>query len=290
MFGILSRLMARKPTPVSRTTRLSVEALEDRCCPSASSITLNAVVQASHMVSLTGSVMGDRIAGVNVMFSGAVTGSTTTDSNGNYGYTTSSALLGSVSAVCMELSNSTTDIAQATISVAAPSVTFSIASLSASSVTLTGKLTDIDPVGRSIVIGGDAFATTVTDSNGNFTLTTPLMGHMGTITASTTDLWGQASNSAQMSDSIAPDILNFSANRVFDNTWVFTGTVTGSNMAGAIITFGGLSSLAGQFATVNPDGTFSLTVIINPADLPGTATASVTDSLGNSDVASCTLT
>src|SRR2546426_913253 len=143
MFGILTRLLAQKSSKAPSGYRLHVEALEERWCP-ATHITLAAAVQAGHVVQLSGAVTGGQVSGVSVMFSGAVNGGTFTDASGNYSYTTSSASLGAVSAVGTDASLQSTDTAQASVAVAAPSVTLSIASIYRTDVTLTGHLTDID--------------------------------------------------------------------------------------------------------------------------------------------------
>src|SRR5262245_54826717 len=93
MFGILSRLWS-KPSGSRHANRLGVELLEERCCPDGSHITLSAVAQAGHLVQLTGSVTGGQTAGVSVLFSGAVSGGTMTNSDGTFSYTTSNASLG----------------------------------------------------------------------------------------------------------------------------------------------------------------------------------------------------
>ena len=89
MFSLFSRPKpARK---ISRSYRPTVDRLETRDCPA---MIFNAQVLPGHMVLLSGTVSGQsNNAGLNVSFSGAVSpGSTTTDANGNFTYTTNAAL------------------------------------------------------------------------------------------------------------------------------------------------------------------------------------------------------
>jgi hypothetical protein len=64
-----------------------------------------------------------------------------------------------------------------------------------------------------------------------------------------------------------------------DNVWTLEGTVVdGDNdVAGMTVVFGGVFASYGQSATVNADGTYSLTASF-PGLQSGTATAQTTDS------------
>ena len=79
-------------TPRPERTLLALEALESRDCPSAPTITLSATTLPGHNVQLSGTVTDSNPANVRVSFSGVVSGSTTTDSTGQYSFTTAAAV------------------------------------------------------------------------------------------------------------------------------------------------------------------------------------------------------
>jgi hypothetical protein len=276
MFGIslFNRLKRSNKTP--KTYRPWIDRLESRVCLSTMlpHITLSSQVQTSHFVQLSGTVTGEQNnAGVGVTFSGEVTGTTMTDSSGNFSYTTNSAALGTVYAVAAD-----TNTAQANIAVDAPALTLSIAYGTQKNVTLTGQLTDIDKAGQTITFTGVANGTAVTDSEGNFSLTTTASA-LGAIDAAETDLWGQAGCAEVTVSRDAPDITSFQAIGGFGTTWLFQGQVTGPNVEGLIIQFGGLPSLDGQTAVVEADGSFAFTRTLAEGE-NGTVTAITTDAWG----------
>jgi hypothetical protein len=274
MYGIPVLLRPKKANHVSSSYRPRIDVLEERCCPDASHVTLNALVLPGHMVQLSGTVTGGQVAGLELQFTGAVSDVTTTDTNGNFSYTTSQASLGTVYAA--GLSNAQpTDTAQATIAVAAPVLSLSISYGSQHNVTLSGWLTDIDAGSRPISIAGVAVGTPVTHSSGHFYLTTTASA-LGEVDATETDLWGQASNTATvMVSSSAPVIQDFAAVNSIGNIWTFTGRVVDNHPEGLTIRFGNIPALVGQTVTVRADGTFSFTCTL-PAGTYGTASAITT--------------
>src|SRR5260370_37009124 len=94
MFRIPDLCRPKKANHVSSSYRPRIDELEERCCPADSHVTLNALVLPSHMVQLSGTVSGGLVAGLQVQFTGTVAGVTTTDTNGNFSYTTRNASLG----------------------------------------------------------------------------------------------------------------------------------------------------------------------------------------------------
>jgi len=293
MYGIPVLLRPKKKANhVSSSYRPRIDVLEERCCPDGSHVTLNALVLPGHLVQLSGTVTGGQVAGLQLQFTGAVSGVTTTDTNGNFSYTTSQASLGTVYAAGLSdaqttdtdtngnyttsqaslgtvyaagLSNAkSTDTAQATIAVAAPALSLSISYGSQHNVTLSGQLTDLDAGSGSVSISGVAGGTAVTDSSGNFSLTTTASA-LGEVDATATDAWGQVSNIATvMVSDTAPVIQNFAVIRGAGNTWTFQGSVVAGYAEGLVVTFGGHSSIAEQTATVGADGTFSVTLTLPP--------------------------
>ena len=296
------------PSKVAKPSRSSfrphVDELETRLCPDGTLLTLTAQVLPGHLVQLSGTVTGDQVAGVTVVFTGAASGTTTTDQNGAYAFTTESASVGSVTAQIQAAASppslggdgpmmptasfgpaissiSTSDpvpvTAQAVIDEPAPVLTMAISYGAQNSVTLTGTLTDVDAAGETIALTGVAAGSVVTDSNGNFSLTTNASA-LGAIDATTTDLWSKTSNTAEVVvASDAPEIATFGAAHQAGNLWYFSGTVTAASPGGMTITFGGLNgALDGQTTIVKDDGTFAVSFFL-PQGASGTVTAITTD-------------
>src|SRR5262249_18114448 len=98
MFAFFTRSSGPSSPRAGRRARLSLERLETRDCPytpfTISSFT--STVLANHAVHLSGTVQDDNPASVQLTFSGAVTGTTTANSVGNFSYDTTNASLGTV--------------------------------------------------------------------------------------------------------------------------------------------------------------------------------------------------
>ena len=283
MFGLSSVFSLKKSKNTSRFFRPRIDDLEARDCPA---VTLSTLIQPGHMVQLTGTVTGSQVAGVTLMFGGATSGGTVTDSNGNYSYMPSYASLGTVTAYQLDQSWQPIASAQATIAVADPTLTLSIAYGSNNSVTLSGKMTDVDAGGRYVTISGASSGMTMTNSTGDFSFTTTPM-NLGAIHASATNQWGQVANSTDITvTNNRPVIEDFVAIHNYGNLWTFQGRVTDESPMGLTVHFGGMPSLNGQTATVQGDGSFTSTRYLTDGET-GTATASTTDYYGQaSDLAS----
>src|SRR5262245_8723785 len=86
-----------------------------------------------------------------------------------------------------------------------------------------------------------------------------------------------ALNTAMTTSTVAPAILSFAAvESGSTNVWTFSGTVAASNPAGLVVKLGGLQSLQGKTCTINSDGTFAMTVALQPGE-SGTASAQFVD-------------
>lgn len=276
MLGFLTRSRPDR-NRVPGATRLWLEELERRECPAAPQITVfNAVVQAGHIVQLNGSVLADQLQGVSITFSGAASGSTTTNASGNFSYSTSTASLGTVYAVGVDQQQQQSSPASTIISVTPPSLTLSLSYGSGCTITLSGQLTGIDQGYRPITISGVASGTVNTNSSGAFSYTTDASA-LGNAQASTVDLWGQASNTPQVTvTSNAPVIHDFTAICESGNLWTFRGRVVDESAPGLTVTLGGLPSLASVTATVASDGWFTRSALLQTGE-EGTATAITTD-------------
>jgi hypothetical protein len=78
-----------------------------------------------------------------------------------------------------------------------------------------------------------------------------------------------------------PVLLNFKAINNGNNLWTFTGQVQDAYATGLVVQLGGIPSLANHnaSATVQADGTFSLTLSLQPGE-QGAVTAECIDWLG----------
>jgi hypothetical protein len=185
-----------------RQARPFLERLEDRCSPA--NLTMNIAYGSEHMVTLSGQLTG---AGNNanqlVKLSGVVSGSTTTDTNGNYTINLKASALGSLTAVATNPQTQQTDAqANATLVDNGPVISNFKAVEEGSVIVFTGKVTDNwDPSGLVVTLGGDPMLNGVTatvNADGTFSVGVPYhqIDYSFTATAQTTDSWDEASNQA----------------------------------------------------------------------------------------------
>ena len=244
-------------------------------------ITLNVQVLPGQEVQLSGVVMDDVPAGATVTFTGAVSGSTTTDANGNFSFTATDATLGTVYASAVDQSDQSTNTASANIAVPTPVLTIWVSGESSGIATINGKLADLDPASETVQFSGAASGSVTTDSSGNFSVTV-YTANVGNLFASATDLWGQTSNTEEVS--VPADVIgivDFAAIRETSNVWTFEGRVIGAVPGEVTVQLGGLPSLnsSAPFAVAG-DGTFAMTETLG-ANEWGTATALAIDSDDN---------
>jgi hypothetical protein len=252
-----------------------LEGLESRHCLSPY-VTLSAMPLPGHRVQLSGQVADPNPQQVQLTFSGAASGQTTPDSSGHYSWLTSSAVLGAVRAVGVNGQGQSSNNATATIADAAPVVQLSVANPGGKNVILSGRVTDLDPGGRTVTFNGVVSGSVVTAPNGTFSYRTRA-SRLGDVRAVTTDVWGQTSATVTATLASAnPTISNFQAEQGPQNCWTFSGKVTDESAAGLLVHLGGIASLTGVTATVQADGSFSVTVHLQPGE-EGTATAQTTD-------------
>lgn len=282
MLRLLTR-NARRPAKVKpRFFRPVLEMLEGRDCPSmpgapgVSVTSFSVMATSGKTVTITGTVTdGTPGAAVSVSFSGVVSASATADSNGNFSTTATATSLGTVTATATDNQGQTSAPAQAQLAVAAPTITLQVVPLDKRNVLLCGSASAQSPGGLTVTLGGKVSGTTTTRSDGSFNITLEASA-LGDVTAATTDVWGQASNTATYTlTSNTPSITQFKGLQD-GTTWTFTGSVTDEWPEGETVTFGGFPQLQGQTCTVTSNGTFSFTITL-PTGLDNIATATVTD-------------
>jgi hypothetical protein len=217
-------------------------------------------------ITLAGRVTTDgaALAGVNVSLSGAQTGTTTTDSNGNYSFNITSE------------GSYTVTPAKTHYTFAPPSLTFNNPT-SAQTANfagtlnrhkLTGRVVDQNNAGLSgvnIALTGSLTVNAVTDAQGNYSLTNLLASGNYTVVASKAN-YTFSPASAPVGDLGADQTLNFNGAL---NNYTLAGRVTaagGSALAGVTVTLSGsksgtvLTDGAGAYSfNVPAEGSYTLT-------------------------------
>ena len=169
--------------------------------------------------------------------------------------------------------------ASAQIAAAAPTITLALSQVCADHVVLSGRVTGVDAAGATVNISGAKWGTVTADANGNFSFNLTLM-ELGSVSVSTSDSWMQYSNTAEISaTSFPPIIQSFQATDQGNGRWVFVGTVFGMGMQGIQVAFGGLASLQGQTATVGSDGSFQFTVNLGQGEIGNVTAQAAKDGL-----------
>lgn len=144
------------------------------------------------------------------------------------------------------------------------------------SFTLMGTVCDEQPAGLTVQFTGAFTGTTTTNSFGGFSLQVQPES-LGFVFATVTDSEGLTSQSAQANlFSNAPMISGFSAMRVIDDMWVFSGTVSDEHRAGLKVRLGGLTCLENKTVCTDANGYFSLTLEV-PQGEQGTIWAQTAD-------------
>ncbi len=226
MLGFLNlftrtRTAPSRPTP-RRSTRLWLEQLETRDCPSAPGgslplpppappggiiapttspvISLSLTMNGLKSVTLTGSVTADQPAGLTVTFLGALSAVTTTDGNGNFSLTVNADCLGTVQATTVDQLSQMSNTATATVAAVPPEITYFRCRRSGDVVVFVGTVVGRDAFGMVVTVQGAPVplqqgVTDVADVNGTFAVVTTLTaGQVGAVAASCVDCWGQQSN------------------------------------------------------------------------------------------------
>jgi hypothetical protein len=235
-----------------------------------------AVPLAGHMLRLSGTASDSNPASVKIALTGAATGTAAANAAGAWSYTTCNATLGVEDAVATDGQGLSSPDVKAVVFVAAPSVTMAISYGAQKTVTLSGGVTDLDPGNRTVTFSGMVTGSAVTDAAGNFSYTAQASA-LGNVDASTVDLWSLQSNVAQVTVAcLSPVVSNFGASEGPLQLWTFSGVVTAASPAGLVVTLGGFPSIAGKTATVQADGSWSVTAPMQASD-NGEISAQTTD-------------
>ncbi|HEV3024986.1 MAG TPA: hypothetical protein VGX76_21075 [Pirellulales bacterium] len=229
-----------------------------------------------HQVNISGHVSDQNPSGILVALSGHVAANVTTNSSGNFSYSGTASSLGTESALATDSQNLSSDTVQTQIVDNPPVVAnLSVAETgSGKNVLVTGQVQSASPGGLTVSLWGEVTASPVTNSSGTFSVTTQAAA-LGTIDASTTDIWGVGSATTQTQLTNAAPGVTVSATETGPNrTLTVSGHVTDSVEAGAVVTISGIVS---GTATTDSSGNYSL---VAQASGQGTLSVSATDIWG----------
>jgi hypothetical protein len=208
MLASLTRAPRSRKRQTPRFGPLFLERLEDRLSPTSVSppspttenLSLNVTYQQNQQVTLSGQLTNSSgpIANEGVNFSGAVTGTATTNAQGAYSVTLKASQLGTVSAVSAD---GQSNIAQYTLVSNTPTITsFEAESLGAGLWEFFGTVANAPTQGEVINFGGltalEGQSVSV-NSNGSFSYYCIVnSGQGGWATAEAVDWWGDTSQMA----------------------------------------------------------------------------------------------
>jgi carbon monoxide dehydrogenase subunit G len=266
MLGLLTR-HARSPRTAPRRFRPNLERLETRDCPAGPVIaTFTATNTTGTVVQLTGTVTDPNPASVSINFSGVMSGSTTADANGNFSFTANAAGLGTVNAVGTDSQQLQSNTAQAQVTCPKPTLTLNWDLVTQNEVLLYGKVTAPTASGLTVTLTGVVSGTTVSDANGDFSVTLNASG-VGNVSATLADVWNQVSNPASVTVSEPPPSFDsFKATNTSGTTWTFSGVVCDETPAGNTVSFSGTPSVSGKTCKTQNDGSFSLTITLQQGE------------------------
>jgi hypothetical protein len=260
-------------------TRLFVERLEDRDCPSAPMLSNFTVTPTTGTtVQVSGQVADANPASVQITLGGVMSGSTTANAQGTFTITAQASGLGTVTASGVDGQGLTSNTVEGQVTSQNPVIQNLAVSYGAErTVTLTGQVSDETPGGRTVTFTGVVTGTVTTNANGTFSYTTTASG-LGNVQAITIDPWGLTSAAAQLTlTRDAPVITSFQIVQQYGTTWVVSGHVQDASPSGLVVVLGGLPCLQGVNAPVDGLGNFNIEVTIPVAQEGMTATADVTN-------------
>ena len=180
-----------------------LEALESRYCPAAPSLSYTHMEAGPHAFTLNGHVTDEQPAGLTVQFTGVFSGTTQTNSSGDFAFSIMPSQLGSIFAQVTDNEGLSSASVENVLTSTVPVISnFSARWVFGTVWTFSGRVSDEYAAGLTVRFGGLPSLqgkTAVVAADGTFSLTVILAnGEQGTATAQTTDWWGQDSNQAWM--------------------------------------------------------------------------------------------
>lgn len=174
--------------------------------PNVSVTISNVSYGAGRQVTITGSVSDSNVQGRAVVFTGAATGSTTCNANGEFSATLTASTLGTVTATVYDSVGQYSDTDTCTLTSGVPSLSnLNISEHDNRWYNITGLVTDESPGGLTVYFGGQpvslAGLSTTVNSDGTFSLWVQLNGTSsdeGTAHINVSDWWGQAATTGTL--------------------------------------------------------------------------------------------
>ncbi len=237
------------------------------------SLTLNVIGNADQTVTVFGQVSDTDPGDCTVTFSGVVSGSTTTNPDGTFSYTTTPSGQGTIQAIATDDQTQTSNPAQVELSDAGPTLTLNVTPNGGQTVTVSGQVSDEAAAECSVFFSGVISGLVYTNPDGSFSYTTTASG-LGAIDAVATDASNLTSApvEADLTDSTPTMTLNVTPDSGQSVTvW---GQVSDQDPGATLVSFSGV--IVGSVAT-NTDGSFSYTTT---ASALGTITATASDQWG----------
>lgn len=140
--------------------------------------------------------------------------------------------------------------------------TFSAQQVPGQKFRISGKVNDNTPGSCSVTISGAASGTIPCDATGNFSAVVDV-ATPGSITAVASDGQLQSGQFPYLLSNMMPTP-SIIAVQGANNTWTFSGTVQDEAPAGLTVTLVGPAGVQGATATVQSNGTWSVTVTVAP--------------------------
>jgi hypothetical protein len=259
MLGLLISPSKKVSPSRSRFARLCLEHLERRDTPS--SLTMSLGFSSGNSMTVCGDLTDtSNLANQQISITGAVSGSTFTDANGNFSFAVPSTTNGTIYTQTSDgSSNLATLVVTGSSSSSSSTLTLLVAYGSGTTITLSGNLSNTaTPSGQTINITGKASGSTTTDSNGNYSVTLQASG-LGNVYAQTAD--GSSNQASVTLTDTAPRVFNFGGSEDEGNLWEFTGTVTWNraftSMPGQLEASEGSTIGSNYSVTFTSDGTIT---------------------------------
>jgi hypothetical protein len=166
-------------------------------------LTLSCNQMPNRQVRVYGTVRDVDPANATITFSGIISGTTTSNSSGDYVFTASASALGTISATATNTNNVASNTAQTTLNNTAPIISNFTATAAGITWTMAGQVADEWAMGLTVRVGFPGLTSPLQATVGGddwFSVSTTVTGSpFGTATAQTTDWWGAVSNQAQYS-------------------------------------------------------------------------------------------
>lgn len=282
-FGTRSSSLASRPRHSHRRS-IALEFLEARDCPAAPQIMMfSSTIVQGQTVQLSGMVMDENPGSVSINFSGAASGTTTSNALGLFQFQTTASQLGTIYAQASDNQALTSQVAESILSAPPPTLTVNLTQQAGRMVTLSGQVTAGALANLTVCFTGQVAATTTTSSTGAFTYTGQASA-LGAITAKVTDIWGQQSAGMQVQVTSNAPSVTMTVMQGANRAVYIQGRVTDESPGGINVTLSGVVS-----ATVTTTSTGMFTYSGTASSL-GAITASAVDCWGLTGSASATLT